>query len=100
MANLDLFDTPAPAIIPAFWPTAGTKTHAALTALIESPTLTQAEFRTSWRLAAYVDYLKKSGWAIYSRLITPPGWSATIAQYSLDRADPATAAALRQKGVK
>ena len=47
-----------------------------------------------WRLAAYVQALEDYGWGILSRPITRPGCRKPIAEYSLDRTDPSTAAAL------
>lgn len=87
-----------PQVLAASWPTAGTQADKALHALLLRPTITQAEYRHSWRLAAYVNALKNAGWAICKRMITPPGWHASIAEYSLNKSAPAVVAALRQRG--
>ncbi|ENO80540.1 hypothetical protein B447_12202 [Thauera sp. 27] len=89
----DLFPDTLPAAIPAIWPTAGTRKADALRALITGPQ-NQADYWPGWRLAAYVKSLKYDGWGIRSRLISHPHCKPLIAEYTLDRQDPATAAAL------
>ncbi len=96
----DLFQETLPPIVPARIPTEGTRAAEALQALIHAPQ-NQAEYEgMGWRLAAYVQTLEGYGWGILSRPITRPGCRKPIAEYSLDRTDPSTAAALasRQMG--
>ena len=92
----DLFPDTLPAASPAIWPTAGTRKADALEALIARP-LNQADYRPGWRLAAHIKSLKDDGWGIRSRLFKHPRCARPIAQYTLDRADPATAAALDKR---
>lgn len=92
----DLFPDTLPAATPAIWPTAGTRKADALEALIAGPQ-NQCDYRPGWRLAAYVQALKYDGWAIRSRLITHPRCRPLIAEYTLDRQDPATATALDRR---
>jgi len=89
----DLFPGTLPAATPAIWPTEGTRKADALDALIAGPQ-NQCDYRPGWRLAAYVRSLKDDGWGIRSRLIAHPRCRPLIAEYTLDRQDPATAAAL------
>lgn len=90
----DLFPETLPPIVPARIPTPGTRAAEALQALLKGPQ-NQAEYEgMGWRLAAYVQSLQDTGWGIYSRRITRPGCRRPIAEYSLDRTDPSTAAAL------
>ena len=69
---------------------------AALEALIAGPQ-NQADYRPGWRLAAYVQSLEYDGWRIRSRLFKHPRCACPIAEYTLDRQDPATAAALDKR---
>ena len=92
----DLFPDTLPAAAPAIWPTAGTRKADALEALIAGPQ-NQCDYRPGWRLAAYVRSLKDDGWGIRSRLIAHPRCRPLIAEYTLDRQDPATAAALDKR---
>ena len=92
----DLFPDTLPAATPAIWPTAGTRKADALEALIAGPQ-NQCDYRPGWRLAAYVRSLKDDGWGIRSRLIAHPRCRPLIAEYTLDRQDPATAAALDKR---
>ena len=92
----DLFPDTLPAATPAIWPTAGTRKSDALEALIAGPQ-NQCDYRPGWRLAAYVRSLKDDGWGIRSRLIAHPRCRPLIAEYTLDRQDPATAAALEKR---
>ena len=92
----DLFPDTLPAATPAIWPTAGTRKSDALEALIAGPQ-NQCDYRPGWRLAAYVRSLKDDGWGIRSRLIAHPRCRPLIAEYTLDRQDPATAAALDKR---
>jgi len=96
----DLFPDTLPPVTAARIPTPGTRTAEALQALIHGPQ-NQADYEgMGWRLAAYVQTLEGYGWGILSRPITRPGCRKPIAEYSLDRTDPSTAAALasRQMG--
>ena len=92
----DLFPDTLPAATPAIWPTAGTRKSDALEALIAGPQ-NQCDYRPGWRLAAYIRSLRDDGWAIRSRLIAHPRCRPLIAEYTLDRQDPATAAALAKR---
>lgn len=92
----DLFPDTLPAAVAAVWPTAGTRKADALEALIAGPQ-NQCDYRPGWRLAAYVQALKYDGWGIRSRLIAHPRCRPLIAEYTLDRQDPATAAALDKR---
>ena len=94
--SADLFPDTLPAASPAIWPTAGTRKADALEALIAGPQ-NQADYRPGWRLAAHIKSLKDDGWGIRSRLFKHPRCARPIAQYSLDRQDPATAAALERR---
>ena len=93
----DLFPDSLPPVFAATWPTAGTRAAEALAALLTSEQ-NQADYPHGWRLAAYVQSLKYAGWAIISRPILRPGCRREIAEYRLDRTDPATAAALASRG--
>ena len=92
----DLFPDTLPPVTPACWPKEGTRAAAALEALIAGPQ-NQADYRPGWRLAAYVQSLEYDGWRIRSRLFRHPRCARPIAQYTLDRQDPATAAALAKR---
>jgi len=59
----------------------------ALMALIAGPAR-QSVFIQSWRLAAYIGFLREDGWAILSREVIENG--RTVAEYMLDRSDDAT----------
>jgi len=98
-ANGDLFPDSLPPALAAYWPKPGTRADDALQALIVAPQ-NQADYWQGWRLAAYVKELQYDGWAFIKRDILKPGCRRVITEYSLDRADPSTAAALasRQKG--
>lgn len=92
----DLFPDTLPAATPAIWPTAGTRKADALAALIAGPQ-NQCDYQPGWRLAAYVQSLEYDGWCIRSRLFKHPRCARPIAEYTLDRQDPATAAALAKR---
>lgn len=96
---LDLFPDSLPPIVPATPPRPGTIMADVLNALHAGP-VTQAEYKRSWRLAAYVGDLEERGWSINRRDVVRPGYRSAITEYSLDRSDPRTAAALasRQRG--
>ncbi len=94
----DLFPETLPPVVPALWPKQGTRDHEALTALIKSPQ-NQADYWLGWRLAAYVQSLEGAGWRFITRWIKCSGCKGPIKEYELDRADPATAAALEAGGV-
>lgn len=95
----DLFPDSLPLVSAALWPTGGTRADEALKALIEGPQ-NQADYWQGWRLAAYVKELEYDGWAFIKRDIARPRCRRPITEYSLDRTDPSTAAALasRQMG--
>ena len=92
----DLFPDTLPPVTPACWPKEGTRAAAALEALIAGPQ-NQCDYQPGWRLAAYVQSLEYDGWCIRSRLFKHPRCARPIAEYSLDRQDPATAAALAKR---
>jgi len=92
----DLFPDTLPPVTPACWPNEGTRAAAALEALIAAPQ-NQADYGPGWRLAAYVQSLEYDGWCIRSRLFKHPRCARPIAEYTLDRQDPATAAALAKR---
>lgn len=88
----------APASSPVF-PKANSIREAALRALVSGP-IRQSGFQRSWRLAAYVRFLKDDGWAIRSREVAENG--RVVAEYVLDLQDAATASAaarFRARGV-
>jgi len=96
-ASFDLFPESLPPIVAAFWPTSGTRADEALQALIAGPQ-NQADYLQGWRLAAYVKGLEYDGWKFIKRDIIRAGCRRPITEYSIDRADPSTAVALRPKG--
>lgn len=89
----DLVPDTLPAAAAPILPKPGTVKDRALAALIAGK-ITQAEFRFSWRLAAYIDELVDDGWAIASEWITLPGWAAPIKRYWIDLQDETTRAAV------
>ncbi len=93
----DLFPDTLPPVIPARWPSAGTRPHEALEALLAGPQ-NQADYWMGWRLAAYIKDLQYDGWAFFKRDIRKPGCRRPIAEYTINRTDPATAAALEARG--
>lgn len=94
--SADLFPDTLPPVVSAVWPKHGTRKADALEALIAGPQ-NQCDYAPGWRLAAYVQALEYDGWRIRSRLFKHPRCKALIAEYTLDRQDPATAAALRTR---
>lgn len=93
----DLFPETLPPVNPALWPTRGTRADEALQALITGPQ-NQADYFDGWRLAAYVQALEDMGWSFTTRDVIRPRCRRPIAEYQLDLAAPATAAALAAKG--
>lgn len=93
----DLFPETLPPVVPATWPPEGSRAREALDTLLNGEPVTQAEYLASWRLAASVKALRYEGWAIRSRRISRAGCRRPIAEYCLDRSDPATAAALEAR---
>lgn len=89
----DLFPGSLPAAPVPILPRPGTVKDAALAAIVAGK-ITQADFRRSWRLAAYIDELVDDGWAVCSDWITLPGWRDPIKRYWIDPQDPATRAAV------
>ncbi|HQZ01698.1 MAG TPA: hypothetical protein PKW99_03525 [Thauera sp.] len=89
----DLFPGTLPAAPVPILPRPGTAKDAALAAIVAGK-ITQADFRRSWRLAAYIDELVDDGWAVCSDWITLPGWRDPIKRYWVDLQDPATCAAV------
>jgi hypothetical protein len=92
-ATASLFPELEPLVAPARWPADGSRAAAALQALLRGP-VNQADFGPGWRLAAYVQSLEYDGWGIRSRMFAHPRCPRAIAEYTLDRQHPATAAAL------
>ena len=83
----DLFpDTLPPRPLPVF-PEPNSVKESALLALGAGP-IRQSGFQHSWRLAAYVRFLKDDGWEIVSREVAENG--RTVAEYTLDLQDDAT----------
>jgi len=74
----------------------GTRPFEALHALIEAPQ-NQADYWQSWRLSADVKALRYDGWCFHTRNISKPGCRSKIAEYSINRDDPGTAAALAMR---
>lgn len=93
----DLFPDTLPPVVPAAWPTKGTRADEALQALISSPQ-NQADYWQGWRLSAYVKSLEYLGWSFIKRFIVRPGCRREITEYRLDRAAPGTSAALIARG--
>lgn len=89
----DLFSGLLPAAPAPILPRPGTVKDAALAAIIEGK-ITQADFRRSWRLAAYIDELVDDGWAVCSDWITLPGWRDPVKCYWIDLQDGPTRAAV------
>ena len=89
----DLFPGLLPAAPAPILPRPGTVKDAALAAIIAGK-ITQADFRRSWRLAAYIDELIDDGWAVCSDWITLPGWRDPIKRYWIDLQDGPTRAAV------
>lgn len=96
----DLFPELLPPVLPALWPSPGTRAEEALEALINGPQ-NQADYWKGWRLSANVKTLQYAGWQFIKCDIVKPGCRRAITEYALDRADPSTAAALsaRNRGV-
>lgn len=98
-APSDLFPETLPPVIPASWPTVGTRADEALQALLHGP-VNQADYRNGWRLGAYIKALQYKRWAFIKRSIEKEDCRRPIAEYRLDHSDPATSAALIAKGVQ
>lgn len=96
----DLFPESLPVVAVALWPNPNTRAGEVLAAAIAGP-VNQYDYRGHWRLAASIQRLEDDGWRFVAREITRPNCRRPIAEYSIDRADPGTAAALasRQQGV-
>ena len=94
--TLDLFNDAPPAIVAAVYPTSGTRPDEALQALLTGPQ-NQADYINGWRLAAYIKELEYLGWAFIKRDIMRPGCRREITEYTLDRQDASTSAALAQR---
>ena len=89
----DLFPELLPPVVAALLPTRGTRADEALQAAIVGP-INQADYWIGWRLAAYIKELEYDGWAFIKRDIIKPGCRRPITEYTIDRTDPSTAAAL------
>ena len=89
----DLFPELLPPVVAALLPTRGTRADEALQAAIVGP-INQADYWIGWRLAAYIKELDYDGWAFIKRDIIKPGCRRPITEYTIDRTDPSTAAAL------
>lgn len=83
-----LLVAPAPIL-----PRPGTVKADALDAIIAGK-VTQAEFRRSWRLAAYIEDLIEDGWSVGSEWVMLPGSRDPIKCFWIDLQDPATRAAV------
>lgn len=92
-----LFPELEPPVCAALWPSPRTRADEALQALLQGPQ-NQADYWIGWRLAAYVQSLEYDGWRFIARDIIKPGCRRAIKEYSLDRTDPSTAAALAARG--
>lgn len=79
-------DTLPPRRLPTF-PDPGCIKEAALLALVAGP-IRQSAFQHSWRLAAYIRFLKDDGWSILSREVSELG--RLVAEYTLDLGDKPT----------
>ena len=89
----DLFSGLLPAAPAPILPRPGTVKDAALAAIIEGK-ITQADFRRSWRLAAYIEDLIEDGWSVCSEWVTLPGWRDPVKRYWIDLQDGPTRAAV------
>ncbi|MBL8406880.1 MAG: hypothetical protein JNJ81_03620 [Candidatus Accumulibacter sp.] len=96
----DLFPESLPVVAIAIWPNPRTRAGEALAAALAGP-VNQYDYRGHWRLAASIQHLEDDGWRFITREVIRPNCRRPIAECSLDRADPGTAAALasRQKGL-
>lgn len=96
--NGELFPESLPRVIPALWPTVGTRAWDALLAIIEKPRNQYDYLQTHgcWRLGAYVQSLEYDGWEFNVQHIAMPGCRGLIAEHSLDRGAPRVKAALRE----
>lgn len=83
----DLFPDTLPTRPLPIFPEIGCVKEAALLALVVGP-IRQSGFTHSWRLAAYVRFLKDDGWSVISREVAENG--RTVAEYTLDLQDDAT----------
>ena len=81
-------------VFPAIWPTEDTRAYECLIALLQGPQ-NQADYPNDWRLTAHINKLKALNWAICRRYIEHWGCRAPIAEYELNRQDPAVIAGLR-----
>lgn len=95
--STDLFPDTLPPILPAYWPTPGSRADEALQALISGPQ-NQADYHHGWRLAAYIKELEYDGWSFRKRDILKPGCRRAIREYTLNRQVPAIAIALKTRG--
>lgn len=94
--TLDFWPESLPCVVPALWPTPGTRAAEALQALQTGPQ-NQADYPYGWRLAASVKSLEYDGWRFTKRDILRAGCRRAITEYALDRQDPSTADALANK---
>jgi len=77
------------------FPEAGTVKESALLALLDG-WIRQSQFGRSWRLAAYVGFLRTDGWAILRRDALDGG--RLVAEYTLDLQDVPTRTAAARYG--
>ena len=96
----DLFPESLPVVAIAVWPNPHTRAGEVLAAALAGP-VNQYDYRGHWRLAASIQHIEDDGWCFIAREVIRPNCRRPIAEYSIDRTDPATAAALasRQKGL-
>ena len=83
----DLFPDTLPLRPLPIFPEPNSVKESALLALVDGA-IRQSGFVRSWRLAAYVRFLKDDGWEIVSREVAENG--RTVAEYTLDLQDDAT----------
>ncbi len=83
----DLFPDTLPGVFLPTFPTPGSVREAALLALVAG-SIRQSGFARSWRLAAYVRFLRDDGWAIRRQDVAEGG--RIVAEYALDLQDAPT----------
>lgn len=92
----DLFPETLPRMPAPIFPEAGTIKEGALLALRDG-WIRQSQFLLSWRLAAYVRFLRDDGWAIRRQDVAEGG--RIVAEYKLDLQDePTRVAAAKYRG--
>ncbi|HRM70897.1 MAG TPA: hypothetical protein PLO71_15840 [Thauera phenylacetica] len=87
MTTTDLFPSSLPGRLAPIFPAPNSVKESALLALIAGP-IRQSGFQRSWRLAAYIRFLKDDGWSITSREVSEGG--RIVSEYLLDLQDEPT----------